>query len=323
MLAWCLLMASASSAAWRPSGASEHAVEHEWRGALAYLALLPEFSLPKRATNCIDMAGMDTMRSACSKEEIEALADCTQRFFTRRPVLQSTPPRQNRKAARVLKASSDIEQSWRLILERRRLVEPRDTIPITNTSTLADMYTSWMHEWCAENLSSAYFSLHAAYSFFAAYLNNNCGAKYFVMGLWQTGVQWAPPLEMLRNDYSGALEHVAKNFAKWTQRLARAVTRHKNEAETVEERNRKERQDARVNYGWTVGLNRQIQAIKGKGKGKGKSGAGEHAHGTTAKGKGGKKGKPVTPELNEQWWLTMVAVICNMVANVTRRAVVV
>ena len=29
-------MASASSAAWRPSGASEHAVEHEWRGALAY-----------------------------------------------------------------------------------------------------------------------------------------------------------------------------------------------------------------------------------------------------------------------------------------------
>ena len=217
-------------------------------------------------------------------------------------------------------------------------MEPNDTIPITNTTTLANMHTSWMHEWFAENLTPEQRRKKPRQqsSDFAAYLNNNCGAKYFVMGLWQTGVQWAPPLEMLRNDYSGALEHVAKNFAKWTQRLARAVTRHKNEAETVEarrrsgssfgkhgltaeeERNRKERQDARVNYGWTVGLNRQIQAIKGKGKGKGKSGAGEHAHGTTAKGKGGKKGKPVTPKLNEQWWSMMVAVICNMVANVTR-----
>ena len=186
-------------------------------------------------------------------------------------MLQSTPPRRNRKAARVLKASSDIEQSWRLILERRRLVQPHDTIPITNTSTLADMHTSWMHEWCAENLSSEQRRKlpRQQSSIFAAYLNNNCGAKYFVMGLWQTGVQWAPPLEMLRNDYSGALEHVAKNFAKWTQRLARAVTRHKNEAETVEERNRKERQDARVNYGWTVGLNRQIRAIKREGEKKG------------------------------------------------------
>ena len=43
---------------------------------------------------------------------------------------------------------------------------------------------------------------------------------------------------MLKNDQSGALEQVAKNFATWSQRVARAVTLHKNDADTQEARRR-------------------------------------------------------------------------------------
>ena len=93
-----------------------------------------------------------------------------------------------------------------------------------------------MHDWLKKNLSDKQRGLKGRQqsSIFAAYLNNNLGNKYFVMALWQTGVQWVPSWGMLKNDYNGAIEHVAKNFAKWTQRVARAVTQHKNDADTEE-----------------------------------------------------------------------------------------
>ena len=86
------------------------------------------------------------------------------------------------------------------------------------------------------------------------------------MALWQTGVQWAPPLEFLQHDENGALEHVAKHFGQWTQKVAKAVMRHKNNEKTQEairnsgssfgkhgltaeeERNRQERKNARANF---------------------------------------------------------------------------
>ena len=266
------------------SGAQEQADEIKAIGFALVLsaAVLPEFALPKGTVNCINCARIDTTRKVCTKEEIKALEDCMQRFFTRRPVLQSTPPRADNKAARVLKTNTEIADAWRLILERRRLVEVDDACPIRDPDILADMYTSWMHEWFAENLSEKQreFKSSQQSSIFAAYLHNNFGAKHFVMGLWQTGVQWAPPPKMLDNDPNGALEHVAKNFAKWTQRVARAVTRHKNDADTQEARRRSgssygkhglsaeeehsrwERQRARRNYYWTMELNRQLEASR-------------------------------------------------------------
>ena len=39
-------------------------------------ALLPEFALPKHATDCIDFASIDTMRNACSPEEVKAFSLC-------------------------------------------------------------------------------------------------------------------------------------------------------------------------------------------------------------------------------------------------------
>ena len=102
---------------------------------------------------------------------------------------------------------------------------------------------------------------------------------------------------MLDTNHSGALEHVAKNFAKWTQKVARAVTRHKTDPDTQEARRRsgssygkhglseeevrrrRERDRARTNYYWTMELARQLEAA-------------EHPWGTRA----GKKAQSITPK---------------------------
>ena len=112
--------------------------------------------------------------------------------------------------------------------------------------------------------------------------------KLFAMAVWQTGVTWAPPPDLLQNNYYGAVEHVAKHFASWTRRLARAVTRHKADPKTEEARTRSgntfgehgltgqqlqgrtEREQARHNYYGAVDLHISLQASKGKSKGKGR-----------------------------------------------------
>ena len=110
-------------------------------------SMLPELAIPERPTNCIDCATIETMRRACTNEDVKTLEESMQRFFTRPRVLQSTPPRADSKVAKVLKTGHEIANGWRLILERRRLVEPDDTRPITDPDTRANMYTDWMHDW--------------------------------------------------------------------------------------------------------------------------------------------------------------------------------
>ena len=135
-------------------------------------------------------------------------------------------------------------------------------------------------------------------SIFHAWARQNVGGKHFVMAIWQTGVTWAPPPELLNRDYNGALKHVAKHFSSWTRRLARAVTRHKTDPATQEarirsqhgltpqqERNRAARAKARADYYQTVDLNNQLKASKGKGK-------------CTEKKKSWSK-----LSWNERWWL--------------------
>ena len=131
----------------------------------------------------------------------------------------------------------------------------------------------------------------------------NVGGKHFVMAIWQTGITWAPPVELLNNNINGALEHVAKHFASWTRRLARAVTRHKSDPATEEARVRSgsapgkhgltpeqeairaARRTARPDYYQTVDLWNQLKASKGQGKGKG----------------GKKSWDQMCP--SERWWL--------------------
>lgn len=115
--------------------------------------MLPEFAVPLNSRDCIEWGSVEIMRSACTEEDVKALEDAMELFFTRRPVSQSTPPRADNKAARVLKTGIEISDAWRIILERRRL-ECDDARPITAPEALADMYTSWMREWLDANLSA-------------------------------------------------------------------------------------------------------------------------------------------------------------------------
>ena len=73
-------------------------------------------------------------------------------------------------------------------------------------------------------------------SSFHSYLYSNFGGKHFVMALWQTGMEWASTSEKRRDDHEGALVHIAQNFAKRIQSVARAVTRHKKDIDTEEAR---------------------------------------------------------------------------------------
>ena len=85
------------------------------------------------------------MRGACTREERIALQQCVYQFFTRRPVLQSTPSRQDAKAARVLKSSNEIAKAWQEIMDRRRLEEANDRCAIKDKPKLKRMHNTWMN----------------------------------------------------------------------------------------------------------------------------------------------------------------------------------
>ena len=133
------------------------------------------------------------------------------------------------------------------------------------------------------------------------------------MAFWQTGVSWPPPLDMLNSNPTGALEHVATHFARWTRQLARAVAYHKRHPLTEEAarrsghslgrhglthqewQDREDKRRATRDYYWGIELHAEDQAAnarrnyqpasasKGKGKGKKRNhegrGAAEHSHG--------------------------------------------
>ena len=271
-------------------------------GALAFAlvtsaTLLTEFNTVDSKAQLL--TGFNTVR-ACTPADIEALSACMSMFFTRRPLLQSTPPREDKGKARVLRSSEEITDAWKRIFQRRRMVQEDDRIPINNQKTLANMWTLWMRQWLRDELTKEqqkkeYFKQT---SIFTAWVYQHFGGQHFVMAMWQTGITWSPTPELLNSNYNGALQHIAQHFASWTCRLARAVSRHKNDEATEEARtrsgktygkhgltqaqvqDRQERDEARKNYYLTLALDMRLRAFKGKGQGKGKSknkrGASEH-----------------------------------------------
>ena len=66
-------------------------------------ALRPEFRPQTKSRNAIDGCWMKPMTGTCTEEDKDNLNSCMDLFFTRRPVLQSTPPRQDTDKPRVLK----------------------------------------------------------------------------------------------------------------------------------------------------------------------------------------------------------------------------
>ena len=250
-------------------------------------AMLSKVVTAQQARYRIDNAASDIIRTVSTKSDVQALEEVMLRFFTRLPVEQSTPPRSDKKAGRVIKTSRELEDTWNNIMQRRRWMEPNDNLPINDSAKRAEMYRHWMHDWMANEQTEQQRLGRKSQqsSSFAAYLYNNFGNKHFVMALWQTGVQWVPTQEIIRCDPDGAIEYVAQHFASWTQRLARSLRKHKEAPNTVEARRRSgdakwqhgltagelqrrnERKHARQNYHWAKHLERRLIASKGNGKG--------------------------------------------------------
>ena len=152
-------------------------------------SLFPQFSTHDGSRNCIGAAWMKPMTGACTEADREALNSGATMFFTRRPVLQSTPPRENKDHARILKSSAEIKEAWQLIFEKRRLGEPDDRRSIEDPKQLASMLRTWQTEWFAKELTSAQRKKpwRQKTSVFNAWLWSTLGSQHFVMAVWQTG----------------------------------------------------------------------------------------------------------------------------------------
>ncbi len=195
----------------------------------------------------------------------------------------------------------------------RRRGEPDDTRDLQTPNRLSDMWNTWMQQWLDNELADSQRQRRrsAHTSVFSVWVHPYMGGTQLTVAMLQTGITWAPPPELLNSDYNGALEHVAKHFASWIRRLARAVTRHKEDpaAEEASLRSgsapgrhgltpqqvsdRAARATARANYYLTVDLYNQLKASKGQGKGR-----------VTCQGKGTVKPKSwAQMSRDERWWL--------------------
>lgn len=176
------------------------------------------------------------------------------------------------------------------------------------------MHAQWLQEFIDHELSPLQQSRSRSRqtSMFEAYLKNNFGGRAPVMSLWQTGVTWAPTIHMQKTDYNGALEHIAKQFGKWAQRIIRARKLHQEDPATKDAQRRSGRntglhglteegvelrqssKQARSDFYWAQDLRNQILASKGNGKRIGKA---------TAQGKSLPPKRYDEMTNDEQWWL--------------------
>ena len=77
------------------------------------------FQNTERSGECLDAAWMKPLIGACSQAERIELARCMDLFFTRRPLLQSTPqPKKEQTQAIVMKLAAEIEAGWKMIFDR-------------------------------------------------------------------------------------------------------------------------------------------------------------------------------------------------------------
>ena len=101
------------------------------------------------------------------------------------------------------------------------------------------------------------------------------------MAIWNTGVTWAPPVDMLNSDLTSSLQHVATHFAQWTRHLARATFLHKRNPATMDAMqrsgcwrghngltdqqwyDREEKRTATRDYYYAIDLDAEDQSAKG------------------------------------------------------------
>ena len=145
---------------------------------------------------------------------------------------------QDKTQAPFLKSHEEILQTRHTILHRRRRVEHDDTRPITDPDTLAGMWNRWAEGWFAVELNE---KQKKNKSIFNSWTDPNCGGKFFVTAIWQTGLTWVPSRlpsqEFRRDDPKAADDYIATEFVSWALRLICAVHDHKKKQETEEARN--------------------------------------------------------------------------------------
>ena len=220
----------------------------------------------------------DKANECVSLEDCQVWSECVTNFFTMAQALEDTHPRKNMQPARQLRKPEDIQKAWKTIMRKRRRVEPADRKAICDPNVIADMHCKLRTDWCKTEVTweQMNYTFSQMSSIFNAYLFREFGGNNFVLAVWQSGIAWAPPKDMLTR---GAVEHIATNFARRAQQVARAFTDHRNNEKTKEARTRSNkgltaeqeqlrhnRQRAGETLRWTLHLE-QLNAYKGKGKG--------------------------------------------------------
>ena len=187
--------------------------------ALAHsLALLPEFSLPRKVADDIDSVAVDELHYGDSQEDVNAFTSCVKSFFLKQPELQSAASTTDIVPAHTLKPTEELRTAWTEILTRRRMVEDDDAASINDDILLQKMYGNWSREFSNNKLiadeltadgyhKKKYLTKPMLENLFAIYLKNTFGGEDFVMALWQTGISWA------------ATELEAVNCVQWVQRV--------------------------------------------------------------------------------------------------------
>ena len=162
-------------------------------------------------------------------------------------------------------------------MQRRRKFEPDDAAPIHAPDVKAAIWNLWCKQWLYANLNEEQrqYKRREQTSIFNAIMKQRYGHKYFVMAMLETGITWGDGL---------ARNEVARRFAEWaaqqhqTHTDTEAALQHARGLSIEQERRRRERDDARRNYDYALGLEQQLAAGKGRAKsvGKGRKGAPEH-----------------------------------------------
>ena len=263
--------------------------------ALAKTAsLLPTFSTAIGSRDSLDAAALKSMQGACTEKDRQALEEAVQMFFCKKKnesaiqhggKQRTRPTCDTPKSAWCFKSPDEINDAWQTMFRKRRLQEPNDNAPINNSNARKEMYNRWMKEFIANELTAEQRKNKRSSQtrIFRAHLMQKYGGKYFIMALWQTGITWAPPKELLDNKKTqGGTEHVVKFFASWVRRVARGVRNHQNDEKTItakrqsgntwgqhgltpeEETLRECRSRARENYYWAVRMDRRLDTPKRK-----------------------------------------------------------
>jgi hypothetical protein len=219
----------------------------------------------------------------------------------------------NSYVARTARTSDELADTWIHVFRERLQFEADPTQPIYDSQVIAKMWTQWMWKWLNTSLRPDQQRKRDSQktSIFGAYVRKTYGNKSFVLALMQTGVTWAPPLDLVRQDHAAASKHIRTHFVAWVRNVLDAMVRHRTDPQTVaakrrsggvkdtsgltdaEKLARQKRDDAESNYAWAVFIAEQLGERDPYGKGKTRGKGREH-HNT-------RNWNDLS--VGEQWWV--------------------